>query len=116
VVANHLPLPAPPGADEPGPFSLGDPERVKGILKKAGFIDILIKRFDTPFKVGGDPDEAVKFLTQLGPAYAAITKADPDDMTLFRITKELRNKLKAHDTEQGVFMDSTAWIVSARNP
>ena len=114
-VANHLPLPPPPGANEPGPFSFGDPERVKDILQKAGFIDIAIKKFNAPFKVGENLDDAVSFLTQLGPANAAITEADPDETTRTRIAKDLRNALTPYDTGQGVVIDGATWIVNARN-
>src|SRR5947199_350388 len=34
AAARHLTLPPPPAPDAPGPFSLGDPERVRGILSR----------------------------------------------------------------------------------
>ncbi len=35
-----------PGAGEPGPFALGDSERVRGLLERAGFADIDVQRLE----------------------------------------------------------------------
>ena len=68
VVAKHVPLPAPPDPEEPGPLSFGDPERVKRILVGAGFSGIKIEAVSTPLIVGENLDYAARFLTQMGPA------------------------------------------------
>jgi SAM-dependent methyltransferase len=48
VLASRLDLPpAPPGA--PGPFSMGDPERLRGRLRDAGFADVGVSSFTVPF-------------------------------------------------------------------
>jgi len=116
VVANHVTLPPPPAPEEPGPFSLGDPERVARVLTDAGFADSSAERFDASFKVGGDLEEAIEFLMQLGPASRAIKESGADETVTSRIAAELRDALTAHDTGQGVVMDAAAWIITARNP
>ncbi len=115
VVANHVLLPPPPGPEEPGPLSFGNPERVNRILTASGFSDITVNRFDTPFAVGGSVDEAVAFLTQMGPASGAISGSGADDTIKSRIAADLREALVPYDTGLGVAMNSATWVVTARN-
>lgn len=43
-----------PGPDEPGPFSLSDPERVRTILSAAGFVDVDVQPHDDFFTAPRD--------------------------------------------------------------
>jgi SAM-dependent methyltransferase len=36
----------PPDGDRPGPFALGDPERVRALLMRAGFTEVLVEAID----------------------------------------------------------------------
>lgn len=116
AVLKHLPSPPPSGPEDPGPLSFGDAERVMRILSGAGFSKIAIEPFKRPFTVGGNLDEAVAFLTQMGPASGVITRAEADDATRSRIAADLRDALAPYETGQGVALGSATWIVSARNP
>jgi len=115
TVARHVSLPDPPGPGDPGPMSLGYPERVKRILTASGFSNIRIKNCDTSFTVGSNLDEAVSFLMQMGPASGAIAQSDADEMTKFRIATDLRDVLVPYDTEAGVTMGAATWIVTAHS-
>ena len=115
VAAKHLQLPKMPGPDEPGPHSLSDPEKVKGILKSAGFIDISIRQFDAEVKIGKDLDEAVQFLTHIGPAAKIISESNAGELVKSQLASELREKLVDYDTGQGIFMKPATWLVRARN-
>ena len=116
VVAKHVPLPLPPGPEDPGPMSFGDPDRVRRVLTSAGLSDIAIERSNMPFRIGGNRTEAVEFLTQLGPAGGAIAQANTDDGTKTRIAADMREALAPYDTGQGVVIGAATWIVTARNP
>lgn len=116
VAANHLPLPPPQDPEEPGAFSFGDVNRITRILAAAGFVDTSVERFDTGFNVGANLNEAVSFLTQMGPASGVIDKPDVDDMTRARIVAELRDTIAPYETEHGVILGAATWIVTARNP
>jgi len=113
VVAKHLNLPAPPGVDEPGPFSLSEEARVSGILGAAGFANIAVEPFQTPFVLGGDVDEALSFLMQLAPSGSAINNAEADDETRARIAVDMAEMLKSHDSDKGVMMEAVALLVIA---
>jgi len=113
VVAKHLTLPAPPGLDEPGPFSLSEEARVSGILGAAGFSNIAVEPFQTPFVLGGDVDEALSFLMQLAPSGSAINNAEADDETRARIAVDMAELLNSHDSDKGVTMGAAALLVTA---
>jgi len=63
---------APEGYDEPtcgpGPFSMADADTTTDILNRAGYTNIALHRCDEPITIGEDMDEAIGFLTALGPA------------------------------------------------
>jgi len=116
VAANHIPLPLPSNPEDPGPFSFGDTNRVERILAKAGFVNTRIKNFNTLFNVGADIEEAVTFLTNIGPTCAAIEAAEAGDVARQRIMDELRYLIASYKTEQGIELGAAAWVVTATNP
>jgi len=113
VVAKHLSLPAPPGLYEPGPFSLSEEAHVSGILGAAGFANIAVESFQTPFVLGEDVDEALSFLMQLAPSGSAINNAEADDETRARIALDMAELLKSHENNKGVSMGAAALLVTA---
>jgi SAM-dependent methyltransferase len=76
AAAQVIPLPPPPAPDAPGPFSFGDPERVRGILSGAGFVDVDVAPYEGTLTLpgGGDVDATVEFLLQMGPAASRCAK------------------------------------------
>ena len=116
IVANHIMLPEPPGPEDPGPMSFGDANRINRILTNTGFSDIRIEGRNTPFTVGVNTEEAVEFLTQLGPAGGAIANSDANEETKFRIVSDMRVALESYETDQGITLGSATWVVTAQNP
>ncbi len=116
VVEKHIDLPPAADPEEPGGFSFGDPNRVNNILTSAGFASISIQQFHSFFNVGADLDEAMNFLTHIGPASSATKATDVGEITRSRITSQLRTTLVPYETEHGVRLGAAAWIITARNP
>jgi ubiquinone/menaquinone biosynthesis C-methylase UbiE len=105
--------PPPPPADPfaPGPFAFSDPDRVRGILAEAGFVDIEIEPHDQ--KIGGHPlPQALLLAQKVGPG-ALLMRENPERREA--ITAALSEALAAHETADGVMLDSATWIVTARN-
>lgn len=102
----------PPPPDAPSPFSLGDPDRTRGLLSAAGFVDIRLEAVAGPMHFGGDADEAVAFV--LGLLGWMLDGLDAAGRA--RACDALRASVEAHATPAGVRYDSAAWIVTARRP
>jgi len=110
----ELPPPAPPGA--PGPFALGDPDRIRGALAAAGLADVAIEGVLEPQNIGGARtlDDAIAFLMVAGPAAAALKGAPPEIRA--RVADALRQTLAPYVTADGVVLPGAAWIVTAASP
>ncbi len=118
VVMGLLPL---PGEDArtcgPGPFSMSDSDMVTSQLRIAGYEAIEFERVDVPLMVGNTLDDAVEFQLALGPAGEVYREAG--DLAVARhdeIVAALKEELRKHETPGGIIMDSSSWVVSARNP
>lgn len=118
VVAEILP---PPGDDArtcgPGPFSMADQDMVTKQLEIAGYTDIDFKRVDAPLMVGNSLEDAINFQIALGPAGEIYREAG--DLAIEKhdeIVAALSNALEPHITPDGVILDSSSWVVTARNP
>jgi SAM-dependent methyltransferase len=114
AVAGLVPLPPPPAPDAPGPFALGDRDRLARILRDAGFRDVAIQPFTPEVTIGGGGtlDDAVQFAMQLGPTGVALRDADP--AVLAGVTGAIELALRPYATPRGVVMPSSAWTVTAR--
>ncbi len=102
----------------PGPFSMGNADTTTDVVLHAGFEDVSLRRCDIPIMVGRDLDEAVAFLTALGPAGEVIRLAGEDGVRLRpQIEAALREALAEYVEDDGVVRASAStWIVSARVP
>jgi len=112
----HLPPMSPPAPGAPGPFAFAEPEHVSRILTGAGFTDVGFEDVRRPLRVGGggDLDQTVDFLLQMGPTSRALREADPALVPI--VTASIREALQPFYRDDGVRMPSAAWIVTARSP
>jgi SAM-dependent methyltransferase len=113
AVLEHVPMPdlGPPGA--PGPFSLGDTDRVRSVLTDAGFTEIDVESAEEQVLVAGRGtiDDAVEFMRHSGLANTLLSDA-PDDLRE-RAFASVREALAPFATDDGVRMGAKAWIVTA---
>jgi len=115
AVATVTPL-VPFDPHAPGPFAFADPERVRGMLERAGFAGVSFEKLDRLIPVGpssGGLDAAAAFLIQMGPASAALRAAGPEVVPA--ALKAVREALAPHQTAEGLRMTSATWIVTASN-
>ena len=118
VVLHYLP-PVKPGVPScgPGPFSMADPEVVTMQIKAAGYDEIDFERIDAKLMIGRDADDAVAFQLALGPAGEVYREAGVEaERHLAAIKSALKAELAAYQTDRGIYMDSSSWTVTARNP
>jgi ubiquinone/menaquinone biosynthesis C-methylase UbiE len=118
IVLNYLP---PSGEDArtcgPGPFSMAGQETVTGMLKSAGYVDPQFKRVDAPVLVGRTVQDSIDFQLALGPAGEVFREAgDLAELRREEIEAALSEAISPHLTDEGIVMESSSWVVTARNP
>jgi SAM-dependent methyltransferase len=108
----HVPPPPRPAPDAPGPFAFADPERVRGILARAGFADVAIEAATEILTIGdGSLDRAVEFLTETGPTAHLLRQASAEVRPV--VTEAVRDALAPFLTPDGVRLGAAAWLVTA---
>ena len=83
---------------------------LRAALKAAGFTDVQLHGLAEPMYFGRDVDDACDFVTEQHAGLLTELPADERD----RAVAELRADLAEHQTADGVFYDSAAWLVEAR--
>jgi SAM-dependent methyltransferase len=103
------PPPAPAAAVA---FSLADPATVDGVLTTAGFTGISVTDVSEPVYYGPDPDAAVQAVLELRMGRDPLERLD--DAETQRALDRLRSVMVAHNSTDGVWFDSRAWLITAR--
>ena len=95
-------------------FSMADPTVATDVLTAAGFTAIEITDVREPIYYGPDAASALEALSGLGMAEDLV--ADLDAGARARALERLLALLDAHDTGEGVWFDSSAWLITAFRP
>ena len=101
-------------SDEPGPFSLGDPDHLRTLLETAGYSDVDLTGHELAMTIGGGLASvaAVAFTIEHGPLRHVLATAAPDIVAA--ATERVAAALAPYDGPAGVRMDSAVWVVTAR--
>jgi SAM-dependent methyltransferase len=94
------------------PFTLADPDVVAEVLTRAGFTEADVVDVREPVCYGPDTEGALAAVLELRMAKEWLS--DPDAASAERAFDRLRVTLDAHDSGDGVWFDSRAWLVVAR--
>jgi SAM-dependent methyltransferase len=105
---------APQAPGQPGPFALGDEERVREVLEGAGFRDVELTAIERPVVMGGGEglDAAVQHCSETGPARRVLAGLEPEqrDAAIELLRQALSERLESGR----VTFDGAAWLVRAR--
>ena len=119
VVETILP---PPGEDAmtcgPGPFSMANETTTRAQMEAAGYTDIRFERVDAKVLVGHTVEEAIAFQLALGPAGETFREAGTLGVArkaeVEAALTEMFDDVERDD--EGLWMDSSSWLITARNP
>lgn len=102
----------------PGPFSLGNPETLRGILEAAGFTDIELHARDFDYYVGQDIEEAVDAMLAIGPGAELIRlNGDYGESRREEIAQAVAEYFAAWQQPDGSIVGRAGvWFVAATNP
>jgi SAM-dependent methyltransferase len=95
----------------PDPFSLADRPTVEGILQAAGFTGVTFTDVHEPVYYGPDVPAALDWACGFTGTKKMLERLDP--AAAARAIGRLRQMLAAHMTDDGVWFNSRAWIVTA---
>lgn len=102
----------------PGPFSLGNPETLTGILEAAGFeaVELIARDFD--YFMGKDMAEAVDSLLAIGPGAELIRlNGEHGEGRREEIAAALAEHYKRWERDDGAIIGrASVWLVAATNP
>jgi SAM-dependent methyltransferase len=101
-----------PSTPDGAAFALADPDIAAGVLTAAGFTGVDIVDVRKPVYYGPDAERAHAAVLQLGMAKDLVT--DLDTASAKRAHDRLHAALDAHDTGDGVWFDSRAWLIIAQ--
>jgi ubiquinone/menaquinone biosynthesis C-methylase UbiE len=98
----------------PGPFSMADADTTSEILATAGFRDVCFHRWDEPILIGRDIEEAIDFVTAIGPAGEILRLAGERAAHLHDdVRAALERGLAEFATPDGIRASASTWIVTA---
>jgi SAM-dependent methyltransferase len=111
AIAAHVSLPGRPSPDEPGPFSLASPERIRTLLAEAGFGTVDIEDLTVRAWLGQDVDDVIGYYRCMPVARSLLANADEQATGL--VFQALRDALRPRQSEDGVLLAAGAWLVTA---
>ncbi|WP_030669576.1 class I SAM-dependent methyltransferase [Streptomyces sp. NRRL B-1347] len=96
----------------PGMFSLADADTATGLLTAAGFHDARAARVQAYGTWGRDAEDAARFMLDSGPGRHLLEQADTATRALART--RLTERLRRHETPDGLRLHGTGWLLTAR--
>jgi hypothetical protein len=99
--------------DDPGMFSLADPDRVRRILTETGFHDIALDPLSLPMQlVGpGNAADAADFSIQLGPLTWALESIDAGQRAA--VIAAIAAHYRDLATTEGIVLQGAFWVITA---
>lgn len=93
------------------PFSLANPSTTERILVTAGFAGVSFSDVHEPVYYGPDVPSALAWIRGFSSVNEVLQRLNSASTAL--ILERLRQRLAARASDEGVWLDSRAWIVSA---
>lgn len=106
---SNMPTPAP---DAPGQFAFADSDRVRRILERAGWSDIVVRPVDVEGQLA--ERDLFSYVVKLGPVGVALREVD--EATRARVTEVVRAAFQPYIRNGSARVAMACWLVSAARP
>ncbi|WCO68004.1 methyltransferase domain-containing protein [Iamia majanohamensis] len=107
----HIPMPDLTEAAGSGPFSMTDPDHVRDLLTRSGFVNIDIKAVVEPMWLGADTADTIAFLRRTDMAQSLMAEAEAEAVD--HAWQAVSDVVAAHAGDGSVTFNGAAWIVTA---
>jgi SAM-dependent methyltransferase len=107
----QLGLAEPPEPDSPGPFRLADPERLRSLVRGAGFTEPALETVDIAMRYDS-LDHYLEVTGDLSRSFReALARLSADDVK--RLRQEVKAAIEPFAAERSVAIPGRAWVVAA---
>ncbi len=110
AIVGAFPDALPKGTPQP-PFSMVDPDAVRGLLTGAGFHDVNIEPLVQQLRLGDDADQVLAHYLAQPMARQLLDGQVPAQVAA--VTEQIRAGLAENQRADGVYLGSAAWLVTA---
>ena len=100
-----------PDPRAPGPHALADADYLRDVLGGAGFSDVSAEAYSVQMRIGADLDDAMVFLTQVGPLARALDTVGTAERS--SAIEAVRQAMAVNETPDGVVLPGACWIATA---
>lgn len=111
VIQELQPSTEPADPEAPGPFSLADETRLRGILNNAGFTSVSVDPLEGELTLGADMNEAMMFQSRIGPLSTYLAEHSKEEGEMARAKVEAA--LAPYQDSEGLKMMAATWLVTA---
>jgi SAM-dependent methyltransferase len=108
----HVGIPDLPQPGGPGPFSLADGQRTRGVLESAGWSEVGVEEHKDEMRMGRDPEDVVAFMLSDEMGRRLVVGKDPEVVQAG--TEAALEALQPYVTPKGVVLGGAYWLVTAR--
>jgi ubiquinone/menaquinone biosynthesis C-methylase UbiE len=115
----HVPPPDRGRPGDPGPFSLADADRLRQVLRDAGFAEVALREVVEQITLGRSVEDTLAFIrrSEIGDGLmSGARSAGTDPSVTERAWDAVREALEAHARDGEVVFTASAWLVTARRP
>lgn len=101
-----------PGLEGPGPFALGDADRLRRLFAETGFGDVAVEAVAAPVRTPSFEAWWARNLTLGGPAVGSLNNLDAG--TRDRVKEKVRASASAYETDGALVLPGLAFVLAGR--
>ncbi len=105
------PSPMQANDDVPGPFRMADPDKVRSLMKRAGFERVELEELKTQICPGASVEEALFMGQQVGPLSRMLAEAPEKQQE--KLLARVREYLVDHYRDGAPTFDAAVWLISS---